>query len=100
MRALPTASVRCRARTTEPPQRSTSEALGAVRPSSAPMPMPPMVELNKQAGLSHGKVSRALDSLFGISLTPGGSAHTVLCAARRCEPVYAAICRPSGNPTE
>ena len=64
------------------------------------MPMPPMVELNKQAGLSHGKVSRALDSLFGISLTPGGSAHTVLRAARRCEPVYAAICRPSGNPTE
>jgi hypothetical protein len=46
---------------------------------------------------THGKVSRAVDSLFGISLTPGGSVHTVLRAARRCESVYAAICQTVGQ---
>jgi transposase len=52
-----------------------------------------VVELNKQAGLSHGKVSRCLDRLFGITLTPGGSTHTISRAARRCAPVYATICQ-------
>src|SRR5262249_31838585 len=56
-----------------------------------------VVELNKQAGLPHGKVGHALNSLFGIGLTPGGSVHTVLRAARRCEPVYAAICHAVGR---
>src|SRR6185437_14246164 len=50
-----------------------------------------VVELNKQGGLSHGKVSRCLHSLFGIPLSRGGSAHTVLRAAARCEPVYEGI---------
>jgi hypothetical protein len=52
-----------------------------------------VVERNKQAGRSHGKVSRCLDSLLGIPLTPGGSTHTIWRAARRCEPVYATICQ-------
>ena len=41
--------------------------------------------------MSHGKVTRCLESLFGIRLSRGGSVHTVLRAARRCEPVYEAI---------
>src|SRR5262249_16889040 len=49
------------------------------------------VELNKQGGLSHGKVVRCLGSLFGIPLSRGGSVHTVLRAASRCEPIYEAI---------
>jgi transposase len=49
------------------------------------------VELNKQGGLSHGKVTRCLESLFGLRLSRGGSVHTVLRAAGRCEPVYEAI---------
>jgi hypothetical protein len=47
--------------------------------------------LNKQDGLSHGKVTRCLESLFGIRLSRGGSVHTVLRSAVRCEPVYEAI---------
>src|SRR5215468_6368591 len=50
-----------------------------------------VVELNKQGGLSHGKVTRCLESLFEIRLSRGGSVHTVLRAASRCEPVYEAI---------
>jgi len=69
----------------------TSDALGAAASQLGPDTQAAVVELNKQAGLSHGKVSRCLGSLFGITLTPGGSAHTTLRAARRCEPVYAAI---------
>jgi transposase len=56
-----------------------------------------VVELNKQGGLSHGKVTRCLGSLFGISLSRGGSVHTVLRAASRCEPVYEAICQTLGQ---
>jgi transposase len=71
----------------------TSDALGAAASQLGPDAQAAVVDLNKQAGLPHGKVSRALDSLFGISLTPGGSVHTVLRAARRCEPIYATICQ-------
>ncbi len=71
----------------------TSDALGAAASQLGPDAQATVVELNKQAGLSHGKVSRVLESLFGISLTPGGSVHTVLRAARRCEPVYETICQ-------
>jgi transposase len=56
-----------------------------------------VVELNKQGGLSHGKVTRCLESLFGISLSRGGSVHTVLRAAARCEPVYEAIRQTVGQ---
>lgn len=71
----------------------TSDALGAAASQLGADAQAAVVELNKQAGLYHGKVSRCLDSLFGITLTPGGSTHTVLRAARRCEPVYATICQ-------
>jgi transposase len=71
----------------------TSDALGAAASQLGPDAQAAVVELNKQAGLPHGKVSRALGSLFGISLTPGGCTHTVLRAARRCEPIYAEICQ-------
>ncbi len=75
----------------------TSDALGAAASQLGPDAQAAVVELNKQAGLSHGKVQRVLDSLFGISLTRGGSAHVILRAARRCEPIYAAICQSVGQ---
>src|SRR5262249_37898320 len=34
-----------------------------------------------------------LGNLFGIGLTPGGSTHIVLRAARRCAPIYEQICQ-------
>jgi transposase len=71
----------------------TSDALGAAASQLGPDTQAAVVELNKHAGLPHGKVSRVLRNLFGISLTPGGSTQVVLRAARRCEPVYAQICQ-------
>ena len=41
--------------------------------------------------MSHGKVTRCLESLVGIRLSRGGTVHTVLRSASRCEPVYESI---------
>jgi transposase len=69
----------------------TSDAFGAAAAQLGPDAQAAIVELNKQGGLSHGKVTRCLGSLFGIPHSRGGSVHTVLRAASRCEPVYEAI---------
>jgi len=71
----------------------TSDALGAAASQLGPDAQAAVVELNKNAGLSHGKVSRVFANLFGIKLTRGGSVHVVLRAGRRCQPLYQAICR-------
>jgi transposase len=75
----------------------TSDALGAAASQLGPDAQAAIVELNKQGGLSHGKIARCLDSLFGIALSRGGSVHTVLRAARRCQPVYAALRQDVGQ---
>src|SRR5262249_25553621 len=69
----------------------TSDALGAAAAQLGPDAQAAVVELNKQGGLSHGKVTRCLASLFGIPLSRGGSVHTVLRAAARCAPAYPSI---------
>jgi transposase len=66
----------------------TSDALGAAASQLGPDAQAAVVDLNKQAGLSHGKVTQVLHNLFGIDLTRGGSAHTVLRAGRRCGGVF------------
>jgi transposase len=70
----------------------TSDALGAAAAQLGPDAQAAVVELNKQGGMAHGKISRILHSLFGIRLTRGGSTHVVLRAARRAEPIYTSIC--------
>jgi transposase len=70
----------------------TSDALGAAAAQLGPDAQAAVVEFNKQAGMSHGKISRVFQTLFGISLSRGGSTHVVLRAAKRCEPVYTNIC--------
>jgi transposase len=75
----------------------TSDALGAAAAQLGPDAQAAIVELNKQGGLSHGKVTRCLASLFGIPLSRGGSVHTVLRAASRCEPLYEAIRQTVGQ---
>jgi transposase len=75
----------------------TSDALGAAAAQLGPDAQAAVVELNKQAGLSHGKVTGCLESLFGIPLSRGGSVQTVLRAAARCEPAYAAIRQSVGQ---
>jgi transposase len=71
----------------------TSDALGAAASQLGPDAQAAVVDLNKNAGLSHGKLCTAFHNLFGIALSRGGSAHVVLRAGRRCQPVYQAICR-------
>jgi transposase len=75
----------------------TSDALGAAASQLGPDAQAAIVELNKNAGLAHRKVQRVFDQLFGIDLTPGGSAHVILRTARRCEPLYARICASVAN---
>jgi transposase len=81
----------CRRRVPARHPLQTSDARGAAASPRGPDAQAAVVQLNKQAGLSHGQVSRCLDRLFGITLTPGGSTPTVLRAARRWEPGYATI---------
>jgi transposase len=82
----------CRRRVQGRHPLQTSDALGAAAAQLGADAQAAIVDFNKQAGMSHGKISRVLHTLFGIRLTRGGSTHVVLRAARRCEPVYAAIC--------
>src|SRR6516164_1515993 len=88
---------RCRRRVQGRHPLQTSDALGAAASQLGPDAQAAIVELNKQGGLSHGKVVRCLESLFGIPLSRGGSVHTVLRAAARCEPAYAAIRQTVGQ---
>jgi transposase len=88
---------RCRRRVQGRHPLQTSDALGAAAAQLGPDAQAAVVELNKQAGLSHGKVTRCLKSLFGIPLSRGGSVHTVLRAAARCEPAYEAIRQSVGQ---
>src|SRR5215467_6635868 len=87
----------CRRRVRRRHPLQTSDALGAAASQLGPDAQAAVVELNKQGGLSHGKVTRCLESLFGIPLSRGGSVHTVLRAASRCEPVYEGIRQSVGE---
>jgi transposase len=87
----------CRRRVQGRHPLQTSDALGAAAAQLGPDAQAAVVELNNQGGLSHGKVVRCLGSLFGIPLSRGGSVHTVLRAAARCEPVYGSIRQAVGK---
>src|SRR5262245_10373174 len=87
----------CRRRVQGRHPSQTSDALGAAAAQLGPDAQAAIVELHKQGGLSHGKVTRCLKSLFGIPLSRGGSVHTVLRAANRCESAYEAIRQTVGQ---
>src|SRR6516164_5017283 len=87
----------CRRRVQGRHPLQTSDALGAAASQLGPDVQAAVVELNKQGGLSHGKVTRCLESLFGVPLSRGGSVHTVLRAASHCEPVYESIRQSVGE---
>ena len=71
----------------------TSDALGAAASQLGPDLQATIVQLNKDAGLSHGKIQRLMKALFGIKLSRGGSVQTMMRAARRCQPIYQALVR-------
>lgn len=69
----------------------TSDALGAAASQLGPDLQALIVQLNKDAGLSHGKIAGLLRTLWGVGVSRGGVVQAMLRAARRCTPVYRAI---------
>jgi transposase len=69
----------------------TSDALGCCASQIGPEAQAAAVMLNKELGLSQGKISRFFQGFFGIELTRGGSCQIMLRAAERCEGNYQAI---------
>ena len=69
----------------------TSDALGAAASQLGPDAQAAIVHLNKNAGLSHGKIADFFWTLFGIRVTSSGVCQAMQRAARRCEPIYERI---------
>jgi transposase len=69
----------------------TSDALGCCASQVGPEAQAAVVMLNKELGLSQGKISRFFQAFFGIKLTRGGSCQIMLRAAERCQGNYQAI---------
>jgi transposase len=69
----------------------TSDALGCCASQIGPEAQTAVVMLNKQLGLSQGKISGFFQMYFGIKLTRGGSCQIMLRAARRCQGNYQAL---------
>ncbi|HZL34688.1 MAG TPA: IS66 family transposase [Tepidisphaeraceae bacterium] len=66
----------------------TSDALGCCASQLGPDAQAAIVQLNKQAGLSHGKISNFFSIAFGIQLSRGGVCQAMLRSAGRCLPQY------------
>jgi transposase len=69
----------------------TSNALGAAAAQVGPHVVALATVLNKQLGLSLGKVATLLRERFGLSLTCGGLVHAMRRAARCATPTYQAL---------
>lgn len=70
----------------------TSDALGAAAAQLGPQAVALAVLLNKQLGLSYGKIVHLLRDRFGLRVTRGGVTHAIHRAARQARPSYAALC--------
>jgi transposase len=69
----------------------SSNALGAAASQIGPDAQSLATILNKEAGLSHGKVQAFFRTAFGIVITRATSARTMLRAAIRCRPAFKEI---------
>jgi transposase len=69
----------------------TSDATGAAQSQLGPDAQAAIVYLNKRAGMSHGKIADTFAKFFGISVTRGACAQTVLRAGKILQPVYEQI---------
>ena len=83
----------------------TSDALGAAAVQLGPQALALIVVLNKQLGLSHGKVVRLLRDRFGLAVTASTVTRALHRAARQAQPTYTALCEvirgsPVGAPDE
>jgi len=70
----------------------TSDALGAAAVQLGPQTVALAVILNKQCGLSFGRIAQLLRDRFGLTVTRGGLVHAVHRAARQTQPTYEALC--------
>jgi transposase len=69
----------------------TTDALGAASTHLGPHAVALIVLLNKQLGLSHGKIAALLRDWFGLHVRPSGVTHALHRAARQAAPTYAAL---------
>lgn len=70
----------------------TSDALGAAAVQLGPQAVALAVILNKQCGLSFGRIAQLLRERFGLTVTRGGLVQAVHRAARQTQPTYDALC--------
>lgn len=71
----------------------TSDALGAAAVQLGPRAQAFIAWLNKELGLSHGKVVRCLKQLCGVKLSRSGAVRIMLRVGRKCAPTYQVIRR-------
>jgi len=81
----------CRRRVQGRHPLQTSDALGAAAVQLGPQTVALAVILNKQCGLSFGRIAHLLRDRFGLTVTRGGLVHAVHRAARQTQPTYAAL---------
>jgi transposase len=70
----------------------TSDALGAAAVQLGPQAVALAVILNKQLGLSYGKITQLLRDRFGLTVTRGGVTQAIHRAARCAQPSYDTLC--------
>lgn len=70
----------------------TSDALGAARAQLGAQAVAFAVILNKQLGLSFGKIATLFRQQYRLTVTRSGLVHAVHRAARQAQPTYAALC--------
>ena len=69
----------------------TSDALGAASVQLGPQVVAWAVILNKQMGLSFGKIATLLHQQYGMRVSRSGLVHAVQRAARQAQPTYEAL---------
>lgn len=70
----------------------TSDALGAAAVQLGPEALALIVVLNKQLGLSHGKIATLLRERFRLPVTSGAITRALHRVARHAAPTYTALC--------
>ena len=71
----------------------TSDALGAASAQLGAQAIAFAVILNKQLGLSFGKIATLFRQQYRLTVTRSGLVHAVHRAARHAQPAYAALCQ-------
>ena len=82
----------CRRRVQGRHPLQTSDALGAAAAQLGPHAIAFAVVLNKQLGLSYGKVAALFAQQYRLTVTRSGLVHAVHRAARHAYPTYTALC--------